>query len=250
MEHYKNLDLTDIVYFCEIDKVIKTEQWYTIPNYEGHYMVSNICRVKSLKNNTEKILSQWVNKRQYRYANICKNGEQKLIGLHVLMAITFMDYTVGSRTVIVDHKDNTRRFDNTVSNLQIITQRINQSKDRENKTSKFIGVCWNKKADKWKAAIDINGNKKHLGYFTDEEEASKYYQDALISINRGEAIKIKEIKYSSKYEGVSWCKNNKVFVSYITLNGKRKSTGSSTEEIKAYEKRAKALEYYKNAPQH
>ena len=48
MEHFKNLDLKDIIYFCEIDSSWKKENWNTIPNYEDYYQVSNLGRVKSL----------------------------------------------------------------------------------------------------------------------------------------------------------------------------------------------------------
>ena len=49
MEYYKNLDLQDIVYFCEVDLIEKTEQWKDIPKYKNHYQVSDLGRVKSLK---------------------------------------------------------------------------------------------------------------------------------------------------------------------------------------------------------
>ena len=48
MEYYKNLDLADIKYFCEIDNFFKTEEWKGIPNYEECYEVSDLGRVKSV----------------------------------------------------------------------------------------------------------------------------------------------------------------------------------------------------------
>jgi hypothetical protein len=39
------------------------------------------------------------------------------------------------------------------------------------KTSKYAGVTWDKKSGKWNAQIKIEGRKKSLGYFEDEEEA-------------------------------------------------------------------------------
>lgn len=60
---------------------------------------------------------------------------------------------------------------------------INEGKSFEELTqylqktsSKFKGVSWNKNANKWKAAIMINGKTKHLGYFSSEVEASRAYQ--------------------------------------------------------------------------
>ena len=43
-------------------------------------------------------------------------------------------------------------------------------------TSKYKGVSWNKNRNKWRSQIEINGKKKHLGYFTSEEEAYEAYQ--------------------------------------------------------------------------
>lgn len=48
MDYYKNLDLKDIIYFCEYDLVWKTEEWRDIVGYEGFYKISNLGRIKSL----------------------------------------------------------------------------------------------------------------------------------------------------------------------------------------------------------
>ena len=67
----------------------------------------------------------------------------------------------------------------TVENLQYITQRLNSSKDKKNTSSIYTGVSWSKEKKKWKSCIRINGKSKHLGYFTDELEASNAYQKAI-----------------------------------------------------------------------
>jgi hypothetical protein len=46
-------------------------------------------------------------------------------------------------------------------------------------SSKYKGVCWNKKSNKWHTQIKLDGKKKHLGYFTDEYEAHLAYEKAL-----------------------------------------------------------------------
>ena len=98
MEHYKNLDLADIKYFCEIDKVIKIEQWYPIPNYEDKYHLSSLFRVKSLSRkilrcgkypftSKAKILSQTSQPRtRHLGISLCKDGIYKRVGIHVLVA--------------------------------------------------------------------------------------------------------------------------------------------------------------------
>jgi hypothetical protein len=46
--------------------------------------------------------------------------------------------------------------------------------------SLFKGVCFHKKANKWHARIAIKGERKNLGLFSDELEAAKAYNDAII----------------------------------------------------------------------
>jgi hypothetical protein len=43
-------------------------------------------------------------------------------------------------------------------------------------------VSWAKSSSKWKAQIQIDGKKRHLGLFAAEEEAAKAYRDADIWI--------------------------------------------------------------------
>ena len=83
--------------------------------------------------------------------------------------------------MIVDHIDN-NKTNNTLSNLQVITNRENCSKDKKDGTSMFTGVSWHKNVKKWCATIHMNGKSNHLGYFVDEIEAAKEYQLALKSL--------------------------------------------------------------------
>lgn len=45
-------------------------------------------------------------------------------------------------------------------------------------SSRFKGVHWKKDRNKWKAEIGVDYKRKHLGYFTSEEEAAKAYDKA------------------------------------------------------------------------
>lgn len=79
----------------------------------------------------------------------------------------------------VDHK-NGNALDNRRSNLRLVTPQQNvqnQGRNRVNKTG-FKGVYFCNATKKFKAAIRVNGKKKHLGCFTDLELAGKAYQIA------------------------------------------------------------------------
>ena len=43
--------------------------------------------------------------------------------------------------------------------------------------SKYVGVAWHKQMKKWEAAIKIDGNNKSLGYYHDEKEAARIYDE-------------------------------------------------------------------------
>ena len=48
MDYYKNLDLEDIKYFCDITLINKTEIWEDINGYKSLYQISNKGNVRSL----------------------------------------------------------------------------------------------------------------------------------------------------------------------------------------------------------
>lgn len=75
-------------------------------------------------------------------------------------------------------------LNNKKSNLRTATQSENSMnrKSYKNSSSKFKGVHWSKKAEKWESAIRINNKPKWLGYFGSEEEAAKSYNEAAINI--------------------------------------------------------------------
>ena len=79
----------------------------------------------------------------------------------------------------VDHIDGDG-LNNQRSNLRFVDDRGNgQNQHLNNKTSKYVGVCWYKSRKKWRALIRINGKQKHLGFFNVEEEAAEVYRQAV-----------------------------------------------------------------------
>ena len=78
--------------------------------------------------------------------------------------------------VWADHIDR-NKLNNRKSNLRKCTLQQNNlnRKKSSGKTSKYKGVWFNKRTEKWVAGIKYNKKPIHLGYFTDEEEAARAY---------------------------------------------------------------------------
>ena len=87
------------------------------------------------------------------------------------------DITDSSSNNQIDHID-INPINNRIENLR----RVNQSQNNRNKnkkkncSSQYRGVSWYKPSNKWLAHINIAGKLKHLGYFTNEEEAREAYK--------------------------------------------------------------------------
>ena len=80
----------------------------------------------------------------------------------------------------IDHIDRNTR-DNRRANLRLATHSenlVNSKKRRDGKTSRFKGVSWFKPTNSWRAYINVNRKQIGLGYFDDEIEAAKAYDDA------------------------------------------------------------------------
>jgi ribosomal protein L15E len=133
-------------------------------------------------------LSQWKwsllvvrNKHKYAY-----RPDWPSLKLHMLHRVIM---GVADKKLVVDHKDhnglNCRR-----ENLRIATRQQNQfNLHREHpSSSKFKGVAWNKKAQKWIANIRVDGKSHYLGSFSDEREAADAYR-----------------KYALAYHGEFFC---------------------------------------------
>lgn len=167
------------------------ENWKDIKGYEGLYQVSDLGRVKRIgqkvmttkgffKQIRERILRQ-TNLKGYLKVSLCKDGKAKTHSVHSLVAGSFLNHTT-SIYIVIDHINNNRK-DNRLENLQIITQRLNSSKDRDG-ISKYTGVTWHKKDKRWQSSIIVNRKTVYLGYFKSEERAAIAYQFALTQIDK------------------------------------------------------------------
>ena len=87
----------------------------------------------------------------------------------------------------VDHI-NHNTLDNRKENLRIVTARQNGQNRSGKTTSKYPGVSWNKKSNKWIVWIRFNNKSLYLGMFTDEIDAFNAYKNFLKSIGEPEII--------------------------------------------------------------
>lgn len=165
------------------------EAWKDVPGYEGYYQVSDIGRVRSLDryvlvNNKYNLFVRGVFMNPFKtpegYYNVYlrKNKTGKHFAVHQLVAMCFLGHKRCGLKKVVDHINN-NKLDNRLVNLQVVTNRQNGSKYKNNNTSKHVGVSWDKNRGKWMASIKINGATKNLGRFLFETDAAEAYQVAL-----------------------------------------------------------------------
>lgn len=55
-------------------KDLPNEEWKTISGYNGKYLVSNMGRIKSLKNRKARLLTAFPNNKGYYRVALCKDG--------------------------------------------------------------------------------------------------------------------------------------------------------------------------------
>lgn len=163
---------------------MENEIFLEIKDYENLYQISNFGNTKSLfkkrpcgkhKNilrvYDEVILKTFTDKRSYVYVSLTKNGKTIKYLVHRLLAQTFIENK--NNLPYVNHINGIKN-DNRVENLEWVSARENNchySNFKKNKTSKYIGVNFDLKTNKWRGQIEFNGKKVHLGYFLTEEEA-------------------------------------------------------------------------------
>jgi len=179
MEHYKNLSLEDIVY-TDDNGVTCVEQWKDIPDYEGYYQISNLGRVKSLEKTlivSERkriykplIKKLYISKRRNWVEGFCKNKKESQKKIHRLLAICFIDNP--KKYPQVNHIDN-NKLNNKISNLEWVNNRENSCHrvKLSNSTSKYTGVSYFKRDNKWRSSIQVNGVSIRFGMFKTQEEA-------------------------------------------------------------------------------
>lgn len=171
---------------------------------------------------------------------------------------------------VPDHKDG-NGLNNTRENLRLATTQKNNQNLRSlqaNATSRYKGVSWDSRRQKWRAVIRALGKKMELGRFDGEVMAAKAHDIAAIKYHGEFAVtnamlfpgEIPEelvldkprtqmnghnTEASSRYRGVSWIKSRNKWQAGVKHKGKMYHAGRFTDELdaaRAYDE--KALEVF------
>jgi hypothetical protein len=86
-------------------------------------------------------------------------------------------------TKMVDHK-NGNGLDNRRENIRPATNSQNQLNraKRQGCSSRYKGVAWHIKHERWISNIRYQGRRIHLGWFFDEESAARAYNEKALEL--------------------------------------------------------------------
>jgi len=92
---------------------------------------------------------------------------------------------INERHTLVDHIDG-YGLNNQRNNLRVATYSQNMANRKIIKphSSAFLGVHWVEACKKWRAAIKKDGKQIPLGFFVNEKDAAKAYNEAAIKYHK------------------------------------------------------------------
>lgn len=164
-------------------------EWRDVVGYEGYYQVSNYGHVKSLqrvivrsdlrfRTYPEKIRQLTPSNSGYLSVGLCVSKEVFNAFVHRLVAEAFVPKF--TQDMEVDHID-TNKMNNIVCNLRPATSAQNKANsNKRDSISKYKGVKKGSVDNSWQARIQVDGEVKYLGQFTNEENAALAYNQAAL----------------------------------------------------------------------
>ena len=159
----------DVLLLCKLG----FEIYKKIDEFDN-YEVSTFGRVRNVKSG--RVLKPSINVKGYHYVKLYKHDKGKKMKVHRLVAIAFIPNS--SNKPCADHINN-NPADNILTNVRWATHSengMNASMNSRN-TSGTKGVSFHKRQNKWYAQITVDGKRKHLGYFTNIDDAVKARQE-------------------------------------------------------------------------
>jgi len=122
----------------------------------------------------------------YAITGIKRNGRRTSLLMHrAILGVT-------DSKVDVDHGDG-NGLNNQRENIRSCTHSQNMMNQGSRRgLSKFKGVCFKQSSKRWAAAISINRRIKHIGYFSNEEDAGRAYNQ-FAKIHYGEFAKFNDV---------------------------------------------------------
>jgi hypothetical protein len=148
-----------------------------IPGYEGLYYIEPNGDVYSQDRITTdgrfiegQKIKQRVDKDGYYYVGLSKNGTQKFLKVHRLVALTYIPNP--NNHPCVNHIDHNRK-NNNINNLEWCTHMYN---NQSINTSRKFGSIYLTKWNKYATEYNSNGNR-YFKNFKTEKEAQDYLNE-------------------------------------------------------------------------
>ena len=145
------------------------EEYKKIDGYDN-YEISNFGNVRNT--NTGRILKNHKNIHGYYIVDLHKEGTRKTLTIHRLIGLHFIPNPDNLREI--DHIDR-NRTNNSITNLRWISHGNNQRNKpkKQNTTSRYKGVSFNKAKGKYEARIRFENKKIYIGIYEKGEDAAK-----------------------------------------------------------------------------
>lgn len=177
-------------------------KWKDIIGYENEYQINQFGEIRTLKDSPKlkkyNVLKPQINKRNgYVYQMLYKNGKEKLLRVHRLVAMAFLPNP--NNLPQVNHKDGNKQ-NNSVDNLEWCEQSYNM------KHAFKTGL--EKPSEKQKAAVRKTNEKKRKRVVRTMGDEKNEYESATVAARKNNVGISTICRYCNKKrmpkDGASW----------------------------------------------